>query len=117
MRNVPRKDYNSLHEGRSKMASSKETDQGDLGGDGQRDERAGHEDNYTPLGASGVFGDSPYSFSTPDNDLAIMKEEMRQLQVEERKLKKSAEVDVMRRRLEDQRKKVKQLRGRDDIYT
>ena len=44
-----------------------------------------------------------------------MKEEMHQLQVKERKLNKSAEVDAMRSRLEEQRKKVKKLRGRDDI--
>ena len=34
------KDCKSLHEGRGMMAISKETDQSDLGGDGQRDERS-----------------------------------------------------------------------------
>ena len=48
MRNVARKYYNSLHEGRSMMASSRETDQSILGGDGQRDERVRHEENYAP---------------------------------------------------------------------
>ena len=107
-------DYKSLHEGRGTMASS---DQNDLGGDEHGDERARHQDKYAPLGASGGFGGSPHSLGNPDDDLAIMKEEMRQLQEEERNLMKRAEVDTMRRRLEEQRKKVKQLRGRDDICT
>lgn len=46
-----------------------------------------------------------------------MKEEMRHLQEEERNLKKRAEVETMRRRLEEQRKKVKHLRGRGEICT
>ena len=111
---MPKIDYKSLHEGRGTMGSS---DQNDLGGDEHGDDRARLQDKYAPLGASSGFGGSPHSLGNPDDDLAIMKEEMRQLQEKERNLKKQAEVDTMRRRLEEQRKKLKQLRGRDDICT
>ena len=70
------------------------------------------------MGPLAVTGNpSPHSSGgNRDGDLAKMKEEMRELQEEERRLKKAAEVDTMRRRLEEQ-KKVKHLRGRTDIST
>ena len=82
--------------------------------DGEKSDSAGDErlrskmDDYSLYGASGGYGESPHSSGgNPDEDLAKMKEEMRELQEEERRLKKAAEVDTMRRRLEEQKKKVK----------
>ena len=64
------------------------------------------------MGASGGYGESLHSSGgNPDEDLARMKE----LQEEELRLKKASKVDAMRRRLEQQKKKVKHPRGRAAI--